>query len=182
MTEASHLVSSNPLPPGKRLAGCVGHAAEGVELVILDNDDKPVPQGTEGEVCIRGKNVMNGYLDNPAANKSSFTKNTNYFRTGDQGKLDKDGYLTLTGRIKEFINKGGEKISPVELDNTIGQHEMVQEVVTFAIDDEMYGQNVACAIKRKEGAKLGKNELKKWLREKVTAHKLPKEVSWDFVP
>ena len=179
MTEASHLVTSNLLPPGKRLAGCVGRAAQGVELVILNDDDETVPQGTEGEVCIRGENVMNGYRDNAAANESSFTRDGNYFRTGDQGKLDREGYLTLTGRIKELINKAGEKISPVELDNTIGHHEAVEEVVAFAIDDEMYGQEVACAVKTKKGASLGKSELKKWLRERVAAAKVPKEVSGD---
>lgn len=184
MTEASHLVTSNLLPPGKSLAGCVGRAAQGVELKILDDNDNPVPQGTEGEVCIRGENVMKGYLDNASANASSFTRQMKYFRTGDQGKLDPDGYLTLTGRIKELINKGGEKISPVELDNTIGQHASVEEVVTFAIDDEMYGQDVGCAIKAKKGgARLGKRELKDWLRERVAAHKIPKEIWFvDAIP
>ena len=179
MTEASHLMTSNPLPPAKRLPGCVGRAADGVEVVILDTSGDNVPQGQEGEVCIRGANVTKGYLRNPTANESSFTA-SGFFRTGDQGKLDKDNYLTLTGRIKELINKGGEKISPVELDNVISQHPSVAEVVTFAIDDDMYDQDVACAVRLEEGETLKAVALKKWVGERVAAHKVPRKVSRIF--
>lgn len=143
MTEASHLMTSNPLPPAKRIPGCVGRAAEGVEL---DDNSDAVARGEEGEVCIGGENVMHGYLSNPITNVS-FLTNTNFFRTGDLGKLDEDGYLTLTGRIKEIINKWGEKISPVKLDNVIERYPAVVEVVCFAVVDEMYGQDVGCAVK-----------------------------------
>jgi len=177
MTEASHLMASNPLPPARRQPGSVGQA-QGVELRILDAEGSRVPQGGEGEVCIRGASVTKGYLNNEEANRSSFTKH-GFFRTGDQGKLDEEGYLTLTGRLKEMINKGGEKISPVELDNVIAQHEAVAEAVTFAMDDETYGQDVGCAVKLAEGSEgLEARELKKWIGEKVAAHKVPKKVSW----
>ena len=176
MTEASHLMTSNPLPPAKRIPGCVGRAADGVEVSILDATGETVPQGEEGEVCIRGKNVTKGYLRNAAANESSFTKRA-FFRTGDHGKLDEEHYLTLTGRIKELINKGGEKISPVELDNVIVQHQAVAEVVSFAIDDDMYGQDVGCAIKCEEGKTTNVVSLKKWVGERVAAHKVPRKVS-----
>ncbi|KAK3057262.1 hypothetical protein LTS18_011564, partial [Coniosporium uncinatum] len=121
-----------------------------------------------------------GYLNNEEANRSSITKD-GFFRTGDQGKLDEEGYLTLTGRLKEMINKGGEKISPVELDNVIAQHEAVAEAVTFAMDDETYGQDVGCAVKLTEGYEgLDARELKKWIGEKVAAHKVPKKVRCFF--
>ena len=175
MTEASHLMTSNPLPPAKRLPGCVGRAADGVEVALLDASGDAVPQGHEGEVCIRGDNVTNGYLRNPAANKTAFTK-TGFFRTGDQGKLDEEHYLTLTGRIKELINKGGEKISPVELDNVIAQHQAVAEVVCFAVDDDMYDQDVGCAVRLQDGESVEAAALKKWVGERVAAHKVPRKV------
>ena len=175
MTEASHLMTSNPLPPAKRLTGCVGRAADGVEVAILDANGEAVPQGDEGEVCILGENVTKGYLRNPTANETSFTK-AGFFRTGDQGKLDEEHYLTLTGRIKELINKGGEKISPVELDNVISQHQAVAEVVCFAIPDDMYDQDVGCAVRLKEGETVKVLMLKKWIGERIAAHKVPRKV------
>ncbi|KAK4541729.1 hypothetical protein LTR36_007438 [Oleoguttula mirabilis] len=175
MTEASHLMTSNPLPPAKHFPGTVGQGQGTVQVRILDTEGTEVAQGGEGEVCIRGPNVTKGYLNNEEANQSSFTKD-GFFRTGDQGKLDQDGYLTLTGRLKEMINKGGEKISPVELDNVISQHSDVAEAVTFAIDDEGYGQDVGCAVKLADGKEMDEQALKKWIGEKVAAHKVPKKI------
>jgi len=174
MTEAAHQMTSNPLPPGKRMPGSVG-IGQGVEVKILDQDGNEVKQGTEGEICIRGENVTKGYLNNPEANKSSFTKD-GFFRTGDQGKKDKDGYIIITGRIKELINKGGEKISPIELDNVLTRHPAVSEAVSFAIPDEMYGQDVGVAIVLKSGQKLTENDLRKWAAEKLAKFKVPKKV------
>lgn len=174
MTEATHQMTSNPLPPGQRQPGSVG-IGQGVEVRILDQNGKEVPQGNEAEICIRGENVTKGYLNNPKANESSFTKE-GFFRTGDQGKVDKGGYLFITGRIKELINKGGEKISPIELDNVIATNTKVSEAVSFSIEDEMYGQDVAIAVVVKEGEKLGEEELRKWMVEKVAKFKLPKKV------
>lgn len=174
MTEASHLMCSNPLPPAKRFAGSVGQA-QGIDLAILDEAGNAVAQGNEGEVCVRGQNVTKGYLNNPEANKSSFTAD-GFFRTGDQGKIDKEGYLTLTGRLKEMINKGGEKISPAELDNLISQHESIAESVAFAIDDEAYGQDVGVAVKLADGKSLDAQELKTWVSGKVSKFKVPKKV------
>jgi acyl-CoA synthetase (AMP-forming)/AMP-acid ligase II len=175
MTEAAHQMTSNPLPSvGKRQPGSVG-IGQGVEVRILDGAGKEVPQGNEGEICIRGENVTKGYINNDAANASSFTTE-NFFRTGDQGKKDKDGYVFITGRIKELINKGGEKISPIELDNVIAQHPKVGEAVSFAIDDEMYGQDVGIAVVVKEGTQLGEKELRDWLVERIAKFKLPKKV------
>ncbi|KAI9827401.1 MAG: hypothetical protein M1819_006942 [Sarea resinae] len=185
MTEAAHQMTSNPLPPAKRLPGSVG-IGQGVEVRILPpsdtQDDKELPQGSEGEICIRGENVTKGYLNNPSANKSSFTR-TGFFRTGDQGKKDTDGYVILTGRIKELINKGGEKISPIELDNVLAQHPAVAEAVSFAIADEMYGQDVGAAIVLKQGQNVTAAGLKEWMSTRVAKFKLPKKVFFtDIMP
>ncbi|TVY42482.1 putative peroxisomal-coenzyme A synthetase, partial [Lachnellula subtilissima] len=147
MTEASHQMTSNPLPPLVRKSRSVG-IPQGVKLQIMDDDGEALAQGQIREVCIQGVNVTSGYLGEGIA--SPFTK-TEYFRTGDQGFVDKDRYLTLTGRIKELINKGGEKISPIEIDNLFAQHPKVAETVCFAIDDELYGQNVTVAVALEAG-------------------------------
>jgi acyl-CoA synthetase (AMP-forming)/AMP-acid ligase II len=174
MTEAAHQMTSNPLPPAQRKPGSVG-LGQGVDIKILDEAGNEVPQGKEAEICIRGENVTTGYLNNPSANASSFTK-SGFFRTGDQGKQDADGYVIITGRIKELINKGGEKISPIELDNVIAQHPAVSEAVSFALEDEMYGQDVGLAVVVKEGQKLSAGELKSWMMDRVAKFKLPKQV------
>ena len=182
MTEAAHQMCSNPLPSrGKRIPGSVG-LGQGVEVKILDQNGDELPKGTNGEICIRGENVTKGYLNNEAANASSFTKG-GFFRTGDQGNMDADGYVYITGRIKELINKGGEKISPIELDNTLAQHPAVGEAVSFAIEDEMYGQDIGVAIVPKEGKKLTEQELISWMKEKVAKFKVPKRVWFtDIMP
>lgn len=180
MTEAAHQMTSNPLPPGKRSPGSVG-IGQGVDVKILDGEGNEVPLGQEAEICIRGENVTKGYLNNPEANQSSFTKG-GYFRTGDQGKQDKDGYVIITGRIKELINKGGEKISPIELDNVLAQNPAVSEAVSFAIEDEMYGQDIGVAIVLKEGKSLTGPELQKWIQDKVAKFKIPKKVGKSCLP
>lgn len=175
MTEAAHQMTSNPLPPAKRYPGSVG-IGQGVEVKILYQNGKEAPQGSEAEICIRGENVTRGYLNNPEANKTSFTQE-GFFRTGDQGKQDEDGYVIITGRIKELINKGGEKISPIELDNVVAHNPSVGEAVSFAIPDEMYGQDVGLAVVLKEGKKMSEDELRSWVATKVAKFKVPKRVS-----
>ncbi|OTB16598.1 hypothetical protein K445DRAFT_316873 [Daldinia sp. EC12] len=174
MTEAAHQMTSNPLPPAKRKPGTVG-LGQGVEVKILNEAGDEVPQGTEGEICILGENVTKGYLNNPTANASAFTKG-GFFRTGDQGKKDEDGYIIITGRIKELINKGGEKISPIELDNVLTRHPSVSEAVSFAIPDELYGQDIGVAVVLKSGAKLEQDELRAWVNEKLAKFKVPKKI------
>lgn len=175
MTEASHMMFSNPLPPGKHYPGSVG-LPQYLDVKLLDEQGTEVEKGKEGEVSIRGKNVTKGYINNEEANKSSFIKE-GFFRTGDQGKFDDNGYLVLTGRLKELINKGGEKISSVELDNVIRKHDDIAECVSFAVDDEDYGQEVGAAIKLKDSCdKLDVKALTKWIGEKLSAQKVPKKV------
>jgi acyl-CoA synthetase (AMP-forming)/AMP-acid ligase II len=181
MTEASHQMTSNPLPPGKRQPGSVG-IGQGVEVKILDAEGNEVARGKEGEISIRGENVTKGYLNNDKANKESFTKG-GFFRTGDQGKQDSEGYVVITGRIKELINKGGEKISPIELDNVLAQHPAVSEAVSFAMADELYGQDIGVALVLKEGSELTAEGLKDFMREKVAKFKVPKKVFFtDLMP
>lgn len=178
MTEAAHQMTSNPLPSvGRRKPGTVGFG-QGVEVVILDEAGHPVPQGQEGEICIRGENVTSGYLNNPTANAAAFTED-GYFRTGDQGKKDADGYVIITGRIKELINKGGEKISPIELDNVLTRHPAVSEAVSFAIPDDIYGQDIGVAVVLKPGVKLNEEVLRHWVGQKLAKFKIPKKVSID---
>eukprot|EP01097_Dermamoeba_algensis_P010588 TRINITY_DN789_c0_g1_i4.p1 TRINITY_DN789_c0_g1~~TRINITY_DN789_c0_g1_i4.p1 ORF type:complete len:212 (-),score=70.77 TRINITY_DN789_c0_g1_i4:867-1502(-) len=178
MTEAAHQMSSNPLPQeGKRKPGTVGKGTN-VEIGILDDHGKEVKVGHLGEVSIRGKNVTKGYHNNPSANEACFTSE-GWFRTGDQGYLDEEGYLHLTGRIKELINRGGEKISPVELDAVLLQHPSVAEAVVFAVPDEKYGEEVNAAVVLKDGEgvkKVDEEELKKFCGEKVVSFKVPKRI------
>lgn len=178
MTECAHQMTSNPLPPAKRIPGSVG-TGQGVEIKILDNNGKSVPQGSEAEICVRGENVTKGYLNNHVANVSSFTRD-GFFRTGDQGRCDKDGYVFLTGRIKELINKGGEKISPVELDNVVANNPAVKEAVTFAIMDEIYGQDIGLAVVLHDGQATTPDELSAWIGQRVAKFKIPKKVDLCF--
>ncbi|KAG0166650.1 hypothetical protein DFQ28_005523 [Apophysomyces sp. BC1034] len=176
MTEAAHQMTSNPLPHrGAHKPGSVGYG-HGVEVMILDDAGREVE---EGEVCIRGDNVTKGYLNNPEATAKSFTAD-GYFRTGDQGKKDRDGYVVLTGRIKELINRGGEKISPIELDAVLLSHPSVAEAVSFAVPDAMYGQEVHAAVvlrKSAAGTHRGiERELQAFLQTKVAKFKVPKRI------
>jgi acyl-CoA synthetase (AMP-forming)/AMP-acid ligase II len=143
MTEAAHQMASNPLPPGVRKPGSVGHGTH-VEIAILDEAGDLQPAGTTGEVSIKGPTVFGGYESNAEANAVSFSHG--WFRTGDQGYLDSDGYLTLVGRLKELINRGGEKISPREIDDVLLTHPSVAEAVCFGIPDRVYGEEVVAAV------------------------------------
>jgi acyl-CoA synthetase (AMP-forming)/AMP-acid ligase II len=149
MTEAAHQMASNPLPPRTRKPGSVG-LGTAVEIAILDEAGNLLPTGATGEVSIKGANVFSGYEGNPQANAESFSNS--WFRTGDQGTLDGEGYLTLVGRIKELINRGGEKISPREVDEALLQHPAVAEACCFGVPDHVYGEGVAAAVVLKETA------------------------------
>src|SRR5579872_5584528 len=147
MTEASHQMCSNPLPPQSRKAGSVGPGT-GVKVSILDDHGNHLPAGQIGEIVIQGPNVISGYENNPEANANSFIQG--WFRTGDQGMLDPQGYLTLTGRIKELINRGGEKIAPREIDEVLLGHPSVVEAVAFGMPHPTWGEEVAVAVVLRE--------------------------------
>ena len=180
MTEATHQMTSNPLPPKKQKPGFVGIPA-GPEVCIMNKDDKILNQGEEGEVCIKGPNVTLGYENNPEANKTSFSNG--WFRTGDQGYFDKDGYLKISGRLKEIINKGGEKISPLEVDNILMDHPSIEQAVCFGYNDQLLGEDIASAIIIKEGKECTEEEIKNYARNKLAKFKIPKKIFFvDEIP
>ena len=173
MTEASHQMASNPLPPRARKPGSVGLAA-GPEVAILDEDWKELPRGQVGEVSIRGPNVTPGYEANPEANAQSFRNG--WFRTGDEGVLDEEGYLRLTGRIKEQINRGGEKFSPLEVDDVLSSHPAVAQALTFAMPHDKLGEEVAAAVVLREGATATERELRHFCASRLADFKVPRKV------
>jgi oxalate---CoA ligase len=173
MTEASHQMASNPLPPAARKPGSVGIAA-GPEIAVMDQEGRVLPQGAVGEVVIRGANVTAGYQNNPEANASAFADG--WFRTGDQGVLDDEGYLTITGRIKEIINRGGEKVAPLEVDNVLSEHPAVAQAVTFAMPHPMLGEEVAAAIVLVEGMLASEGEIRAFAAARLADFKVPRKI------
>lgn len=180
MTEAAHQMASNPLPPAERKPGAVGVAA-GPEIGIMDPDGSLLATGATGEVVIRGDNVTPGYESNPKANAEAFTGG--WFRTGDQGVIDAEGYLTITGRLKEIINRGGEKISPREVDEILLDHPAVAQAVTFAIPHDKLGEEVAAAVVLKEGAEATDREIRDFAAARLADFKVPRKVIFlDEIP
>ena len=171
MTEAAHQMASNPLPPGARKAGSVG-CGTAVAIAILDKAGEVLPPGATGEVSIKGPNVFGGYEGNAQANAESFSNG--WFRTGDQGYLDAEGYVTLVGRIKELINRGGEKISPREIDDALLTHSAVAEAVCFGMADRVYGEAVAAAVVLKGEAT--ESELIAHCRSTLSDFKVPRTI------
>ena len=180
MTEAAHQMASNPLPPAPRFPGAVGIAA-GPEIGIMGEDGTLLPPGALGEVVIRGRNVTAGYENNPQANETAFAHG--WFRTGDQGILDEAGYLRLTGRLKELINRGGEKISPIEVDTVVMDHPAVAQCLTFAVPHPMLGEEVAAAIVLREGATATESELREFAAVLLAQFKVPRKIVFlDEIP
>ncbi|WP_373528678.1 acyl--CoA ligase [Nostoc sp.] len=171
MTEASHLMTTNPLPPKVRKPGTVGYGF-GVEVGIMDSEGNLLPQGSLGEVVVKAPNVIDGYENNPEANATAFING--WLRTGDQGTLDEDGYLRLTGRIKELINRGGEKISPLEVDDVLLRHPAVVEALAFAVPHKSLGEDIHAAVVLK--AEIGEKELLAHCSTMLADFKVPKQV------
>ena len=176
MTEATHQMCSNPLPPRAQKPGAVGVPA-GPEVRIAHEIEDRLVEGT-GEVVISGPNVTPGYESNPDANAKSFfeAEGKRWFRTGDQGAFDEDGYLTLTGRLKEIINRGGEKVSPLEIDGVLSDHPAIQQVVTFALPHPKLGEEVAAAVVLRDGAEASEREIRDFAAERMAAFKVPRKV------
>src|SRR5439155_11867382 len=164
-------MTSNPLPPAVHKPGSVGRGTN-VDVAIMDEAGSLLPTGTAGEVVVRGPNVTHGYHNNPGANAAAYTNG--WFRTGDRGVLDTEGYLTLIGRIKELINRGGEKISPLEVDAALLSHPAVAEAATFGTPDEKYGEEVHAAVVLKGEATV--EHLLIHCRERLADFKVPKVV------
>ncbi len=168
MTEASHQMASNPLPPGERRPGTVGRGT-GVEVAVVDPEWTQLPAGEQGEVVVRGPNVVDGYESNPEANATGFRDG--WFRTGDAGVLDAAGYLTLVGRLKEMILRGGENIAPTEIDEILLRHPAVAEAVSFGEPDMMLGEvPVAALVLRDE---VSDRDLLRHCREYLAPTKVP---------
>jgi acyl-CoA synthetase (AMP-forming)/AMP-acid ligase II len=173
MTEAAHQMAANPLPPRVRKPGSVGIAA-GPEVAIMDEAGNLLAPGATGEVVIRGDNVTRGYENNPKANAEAYCNG--WFRTGDQGVMDDEGYLTITGRLKEIINRGGEKVSPREVDEVLMDHPAVAQVVTFAIPHDKLGEEVGAAVVLREGATLTDRELREFASKRLADFKVPRKI------
>ncbi len=176
MTEAAHQMASNPLPPGERLPGSVGPGTD-VRVGIMDANGRHLPPGERGEVVIQGPNVIRGYENNPEANATSFTDG--WFRTGDQGFLDANGYLTLVGRLKELINRGGEKISPREIDEVLLSHPAIAEAVCFGVPHPTWGEEVEAVVVLRPaegGSAATVPELVAFCKERLAEYKRPKQI------
>ena len=173
MTEAAHQMASNPLPPRARKPGAVGLAA-GPEVAVMSDDGAILPQGSVGEVVIRGPNVTPGYASNPEANARAFT--AGWFRTGDQGRIDEEGYLFLTGRLKEQINRGGEKISPLEVDVVLLDHPSVAQAVTFGVPHPKLGEEVGAVVVLRPGQTATEQDIRDFCAARLAAYKVPRHV------
>jgi acyl-CoA synthetase (AMP-forming)/AMP-acid ligase II len=173
MTESTHQMASNPLPPLARKRGSVGRAA-GPEVRILGEDGGFLGPDETGEIVIRGPNVTSGYENNPKANAEAFVDG--WFRTGDQGVIDADGYLSITGRLKEIINRGGEKVSPREIDEILLDHVSVHQVVVFGAPHKRLGEEVAAMVVLHEGHECSERELQQFVAKRVAAYKVPKKI------
>jgi oxalate---CoA ligase len=173
MTEAAHQVCSNPLPPRARKLGSVGPAT-GAAVAIMDDSGNLLAPGTVGEVVIQGPSVTRGYEDNPTANLTSFRDG--WFRTGDQGVLDTDGYLYIKGRLKEIINRGGEKISPREVDEVLLAHPAVAQAVTFPLPHSMLGEDVGAAVVLRGEATATEADIRQYAATRLAPFKVPSRV------
>jgi len=173
MTEAAHQIASNPLPPGDRVPGSVG-LATGCEFAIMDECGALMPTGKAGEVVIRGHNVTRGYESNPEVNALAFVKG--WFRTGDQGVIDSRGYLSLTGRLNEIINRGGEKIAPREIDEVLLRHPDVQEAVAFAMPHATLGETIGAAVVPRDGITLEEVDVRTFALKHFPDFKVPARI------
>lgn len=181
MTEAAHQMASNPLPPAPRKPGSVGRPA-GPEIAIMAEDSAELlPHDTMGEIVVRGPNVTPGYLNNPPANADAFTDG--WFRTGDLGTLDADGYLSIVGRRKEIINRGGEKIAPREVEEVLLGHSTVSQAVVFAIPEPVLGEQVGAAVVLEPGTTVAVRELQRYVASRLALFKVPRRILFvDEIP
>jgi acyl-CoA synthetase (AMP-forming)/AMP-acid ligase II len=173
MTEAAHQMTSNLLPPAARKPGSVGRAA-GPEIAILDPAGGYLAPGQPGEVAIRGPGITKGYLNNPEANERAFV--AGWLRTGDQGVVDDEGYLTLTGRLKEQINRAGEKISPLEVDQVLTDHPAVASALSFAVPHPVLGEDIAAVVVLKPDAAPTERQLREYVAGRLAYFKVPRRI------
>jgi acyl-CoA synthetase (AMP-forming)/AMP-acid ligase II len=173
MSEA-HSIAASGLGPEERRAGSVGRPLD-ITLRILDEGDRQAPAGDSGAIVVRGPTVMGGYLDDPEANAAAFTAD-GWFRTGDLGFLDEDGFLFITGRAKEQINRGGEQISPAEIDHLLLAHPAVAEAAAFAVPDERLGEDVVAAVVLRPGMSATSRDLRHFLLDRLALSRAPRRI------
>jgi acyl-CoA synthetase (AMP-forming)/AMP-acid ligase II len=173
MTEAAHQISCTTLGDDAAETGSVG-LSTGPEIAIVDGTAELQPPGITGEVVLRGSSVIRAYAGPVEANASAYVNG--WFRTGDQGYIDTHGYLRLTGRLKELINRGGEKISPYEVEEVLLRHSGVEQAVAFAVPDNLLGEVVGAAVVPKDGESLTAAEVRKWCRGTLAAFKVPRDI------
>jgi acyl-CoA synthetase (AMP-forming)/AMP-acid ligase II len=180
MTEAAHQMCSNPLPPAARKRGSVGTAA-GPEVAIMSETGEILPSGATGEIVIRGASVTAGYENNPKANGEAYANG--WFRTGDQGSIDEDGYVSITGRLKEIINRGGEKISPREVDEVLMDHPAILQVVTFGIPHPKLGEEVGVVVVLREAQQASESDIRAFAATRLADFKVPRKILFmDEIP
>ena len=173
LTETAGTVATNPMPPLERKAGSVG-LAYGNEIQVFDEDNNCCAANVSGEIVIRGDNLLDAYYNNSDATQSSFTNG--WFRSGDLGLKDEDGYLFITGRLKELIIRGGENIAPREIDDVLYKHESILEAAAVGIEDENYGQEVVACVVVREGHSCSEEELQAMCEAAVGKYKTPKKI------
>ncbi len=173
MTEASHQIASNPLPPGNRKPASVGFP-EGLKIAIMDQTGTLIPLGQTGEVVIQGMNVFAGYENNGTANAEAFKNG--WFRTGDEGFLDSEGYLFLTGRLKDIVNRGGEKISPSEIDAILLTHPAIEQAVVFPVPHPSLDEDIVAAVVLRRNAVVTEKEIREFVGERLAAFKVPQRI------
>ncbi|WP_299685445.1 acyl--CoA ligase [uncultured Tateyamaria sp.] len=178
MTEATHQMCSNPLPPAAQVPGSVGVAAGPEVRIAAETDNTLLPSIDTGEIVISGPNVTLGYESNPKANADNFfdAEGKRWFRTGDQGAFDNAGYLRLTGRLKEIINRGGEKISPLEVDATLLSHPDIAQVVCFAVPHDKLGEDIAAAVVLSDGSDLTQRGIQDFAADRLAKFKVPSAI------
>jgi len=180
MTEASHQMASNPLPPANRVPGSVG-VAVGIDLAIMDDSGRRLAAGQTGEIVVRGPSVIHAYENNPEANAKAFTDG--WFRTGDQGHLDEQGYLFISGRLKEIVNRGGEKVSPREVDDVLLEHAGVAQAAAFGVPHASLGEDLAAAVVLRPGSQVSEYELRQFLFSRLSEFKVPSRIVFvDTIP
>lgn len=173
MTEAGPLITSTRLPPAVSKRGSVGTSC-GNEIRVLGGSGRELPAGEQGEIAIRGENVFAGYEGEDEENRARFRNG--WFLTGDLGFLDEDGHLYLTGRSKQLINRGGEKINPLEVESTLSEHPQVAEAAAFAVEHRSLGEDVAAAVVLKPGATCTAADLKSFVMERLASFKVPHQI------
>ncbi len=180
LTEATQQVSVNPLPPARRKSDSSGIPGA-IPTAIMDGAGKLLARGEVGEIVVRGSTVTSGYANDPDANRRAFSNG--WFRTGDEGRLDADGYLYVTGRIKEIINRGGQKISPREIDELLSSHPAVAQAVAFPVPDFRLGEDIAAAVVLKTRDSTTEHALRSFVADQVADYKVPRQIYFvDQIP